>query len=96
MCAQLNLLPQFDLCPGLRKLLQDYPAGETLIKELVQNADDAKATQGTDPTCFSNLVTPYIHARFTVCFSFQLKFVWTFVVSTGMHWKRDGRTFAVC
>jgi hypothetical protein len=35
---------QVDLTARLREILINYPEGTSILKELVQNADDAKAT----------------------------------------------------
>ncbi|WP_287523956.1 hypothetical protein [Okeania sp. SIO2C2] len=33
------------LIPRLRGIIRDYPEGVGILKELIQNADDAKATR---------------------------------------------------
>ncbi len=33
------------LIAGLRGIIRDYPEGVGILKELIQNADDAKATK---------------------------------------------------
>ena len=34
-----------DLCVRIREILRNYPEGSSILKELIQNADDAGATE---------------------------------------------------
>jgi hypothetical protein len=56
------------LTVALRKICRDYPAGDGILKELLQNADDAGASTVVRLTlCFSSLIgmltVPEIHPR---------------------------------
>jgi hypothetical protein len=45
--AQSNFGQKIDLCTRLRDILAAYPDGSSVLKELLQNADDAGASQVT-------------------------------------------------
>ena len=48
--AELNALDfgqKADLCVRIREILRNYPEGSSILKELIQNADDAGAAQLT-------------------------------------------------